>query len=178
LLTAMSIERCVSVLFPIWYRCHRPKHLSGIMCGVLWALDGLVVSLTCVICNSHFHKHCEELLKGLSIVNFLIFSVFTLLSNMSLFIKLRCGSQRRHPGKLYVAVLLSVIFMFIFGFPPTLAIFTDLIYINVFCLHIAYLPTSLNSSVNPFIYFLVGSYRQHRFHSSVKVALRQVFEEK
>ncbi|KAM6308979.1 mas-related G-protein coupled receptor member D-like [Aegotheles albertisi] len=31
LLTAMSLERCVSVLFPIWYRCHRPKHLSGIL---------------------------------------------------------------------------------------------------------------------------------------------------
>ncbi|KAM7108588.1 proto-oncogene Mas-like [Ciconia maguari] len=40
LLPAMSMERCLSVLFPIWYLCRRPKHLSGIMCGVLWALCG------------------------------------------------------------------------------------------------------------------------------------------
>ncbi|XP_027759356.1 mas-related G-protein coupled receptor member D-like [Empidonax traillii] len=44
LLTALSVERCVSVLFPLWYRCHRPRHLSGIVSGALWALAGLFVS--------------------------------------------------------------------------------------------------------------------------------------
>ncbi|XP_074005730.1 proto-oncogene Mas-like [Numenius arquata] len=178
LLTAMSMERCASVLFPIWYRCHRPKHLSGIVCGVLWALDGLFVSFTTLSCNKQLNIDCDHVLKGLSIMNFLIFCLFPLLSNLSLFIRLRCGSQRRHPGKLYVAILLSVIFMFIFGFPPTVMIFRDLIYKNVFCLHISYLLAPLNSSVNPVIYFLVGSFRKHRFQGSVKVALQRVFEEK
>ncbi|XP_063188958.1 proto-oncogene Mas-like [Chroicocephalus ridibundus] len=179
LLTAMSIERCASVLFPIWYRCHRPKHLSGIMCGILWALDGLFVSLAALSCNEKLNIDCEQLLKGLSIMNFLVFCLFPLLSNLSLFIRLRCGSQRRHPGKLYVAILLSVIFMFIFGFPPTVVIFIHLTYKNVFCLHVSYLLAPLNSSINPVIYFLVGSYRQRRFHQgSMKVALRRVFEEK
>ena len=42
----------------------------------------------------------------------------------------------------------------------------------------SYLLASLNSSVNPVIYFLVGSCRQRRFQGSVKVAFRRVFEEK
>ncbi|KAM6358970.1 proto-oncogene Mas-like [Alca torda] len=178
LLTAISMERCASVLFPIWYRCRRPKHLSGIMCGVLWALDGLFVPLAALGCNEKLNLDCEQLLKGLSVVNFLVFCLFPLLSNLCLFIKLRCGSQRRHPGKLYVAILLSVIFMFIFGFPPTVEILLHLTYKNVFCLHISYLLAPLNSSINPVIYFLVGSCRQRRFQGSVKVALRRVFEEK
>ncbi|XP_058030882.1 mas-related G-protein coupled receptor member H-like [Ahaetulla prasina] len=32
LLTAISIDRCVAVLFPIWHRCSRPKHLSPVVC--------------------------------------------------------------------------------------------------------------------------------------------------
>ncbi|KFQ38554.1 Proto-oncogene Mas, partial [Mesitornis unicolor] len=176
LLTAMSMERCLSVLFPIWYRCHRPKHLSGIICGVLWALAGLFVSMSLISC--YWDTYCEQQLQGLSIANAIIFSLFPFLSNLSLFIKLQCGSQRRHPGKLYVVVLLSLIFLLIFGFPLTVVIFLHTIYLSVIYLHISFLLASLNSSINPFIYFLVGSCRQRRFQGSAKVALHRVFEEK
>ncbi|XP_009077823.1 PREDICTED: mas-related G-protein coupled receptor member H-like [Acanthisitta chloris] len=40
LLTVISVERCISVLFPVWYRCRRPKHLSGVVSAMLWALTG------------------------------------------------------------------------------------------------------------------------------------------
>ncbi|XP_043733269.1 mas-related G-protein coupled receptor member A1-like [Cervus elaphus] len=30
IMTAISFQRCLSILFPIWYRCHCPKHLSAI----------------------------------------------------------------------------------------------------------------------------------------------------
>ncbi|XP_074438590.1 proto-oncogene Mas-like [Larus michahellis] len=177
LLTAMSMERCASVLFPIWYRCHRPKRLSGIMCGVLWALAGLV-SLAFIGCPLHFPRDCLKVFHGFSTANFLIFAFFPLLSNLSLFIRLRCGSQRQHPGKLYVAILLSMIFMFIFGLPPTLGFLLDAFDIPPYIFFIFSLPAPLNSSINPVIYFLVGSYRQRRFQGSMKVALRRVFEEK
>ncbi|KFQ68804.1 Proto-oncogene Mas, partial [Phaethon lepturus] len=178
LLTAKSMERCLSVLFPIWYRCRRPKHLSGIMCGVLWAFAGLFVSFVFISCYFRLNISCVQLLRGVSIVNFLIFSLFPLLSNLSLFIKLQRGSQRRHPGKLYVAVLLNVIFLFIFGLPFSVVVFLDPIYLNQFYLHISYLLASLNSSINPLIYFLAGSCWQRQFQGSAKVALLRVFEEK
>ncbi|KFZ61468.1 Proto-oncogene Mas, partial [Antrostomus carolinensis] len=178
LLTAMSMERCLSVLFPIWYRCHRPTHLSGIMCGVLWALAGLYIALVFLSCYFSFHISCKQVFQALSIINFLIFTLFPLLSNLSLFIKLQRGSQKRHPGKLYVAILLSVIFLFIFGFPLTVVVFLDPLYLNLLFVHLSYLLASLNSSINPFIYFLVGSCQKRRFKFSAKAALHRVFEEK
>ncbi|XP_010120294.1 PREDICTED: mas-related G-protein coupled receptor member D-like [Chlamydotis macqueenii] len=178
LLTAMSTERCLSVLFPIWYRCRRPKRLSGIVCGVLWVLAGLFATLIFLSIYFDLNVRFLGLIQGISIVNFLIFSLFPFLSNLCLFIKLRCSSQRRHPGKLYVAVLLSVIFLFILGFPFSVVFFLDPFYLNLLHLHVSYLLASLNSSINPFIYFLVGSSRRCRFWGSVKVTLRRVFEEK
>ncbi|KAM6308980.1 proto-oncogene Mas-like [Aegotheles albertisi] len=178
LLTAMSLERCVSVLFPIWYRCHRPKRLSGILCGVIWALATLFISLESIACYSPVNIRCLTVLEVVSIVNFIIFSLFPFLSNISLFIKLRCGSQRRHPGRLYVAVLLSVVFLFIFGFPFNVIIYVDPLYYTEYPLYICCLLASLNSCTNPFIYFLVGSCRQGRFQGSARVALHRVFEER
>nr|KAF6438028.1 hypothetical protein HJG59_008720 [Molossus molossus] len=35
LLSAISTERCLSVLRPIWYRCRRPRHTLAIMCAQL-----------------------------------------------------------------------------------------------------------------------------------------------
>lgn len=71
-----------------------------------------------------------------------------------------------------------MIFLFIIGFPFSALIFLDPIYLNPFYHHISYLLASLNSSINPLIYFLVGSCRQHQFQGSAQVALRRVFEEK
>ncbi|KFW07330.1 Proto-oncogene Mas, partial [Eurypyga helias] len=178
LLTAMSMERCLSVLFPIWYRCRRPKHFSGITCGVLWALAGVLISLNFMGCYYPMGINCIQLLQGISIMNFIIFSLFPFLSNLSLFMKLRYGTQKQHPGKLYVVVLLSVIFLFIFGFPFSVVVFLEPIYLNLFYIHISYLLASLNSSINPYIYFLVGSCQQRRFQVSAKAAFRRVFEEK
>ncbi|XP_031799463.1 mas-related G-protein coupled receptor member X2-like [Sarcophilus harrisii] len=42
LLAAISTERCLSALFPLWYRCRRPEHTSAAVCAVLWALAGML----------------------------------------------------------------------------------------------------------------------------------------
>ncbi|XP_030307382.1 proto-oncogene Mas-like [Calypte anna] len=177
LLSAMSLERCLCALFPIWYRCHRPKRLSGIVCGVIWALVVLFCCLFYICRHFPWGRTCVKISQAVSIFKFIIFSLFPLLSNFALFIKLRCGSQRRHPGRLYVAVLLSVVFLFIFGFPLTVELFLDSIFPS-YTLHLFYLLASLNSTINPLIYFLVGSCRQCRFQGSLMVALRRVFEDK
>uniref|UniRef100_A0A8C3JTS6 G-protein coupled receptors family 1 profile domain-containing protein n=1 Tax=Calidris pygmaea TaxID=425635 RepID=A0A8C3JTS6_9CHAR len=178
LLTAMSMERCLSVLFPVWYRSRRPKHLSGIVCVVVWALVAIFASLLLDSCSFYFNRRCSQILSILSPLNFLIFCFFPLLSNLSLFIRLRCGSRRRHPGKLYVALLLSVICMFIFGLPLIILILIFHFHTYVPILFIGYLLASLNSSINPVIYFLVGSFWKRRFQGSVRTALRRVFEYK
>ncbi|XP_010208498.2 proto-oncogene Mas-like [Colius striatus] len=176
LLSAMSLDRCLSVLFPIWYRCHRPRNLSGITCGVLWALAALSASVIFIVC--FLDINCLPVTQSVVLVNILIFSVFPFLSNLALFIKLRCGTYRRHPGKLYVAVLLSVTFLFFFGIPFSVLLFITEIWFNTLYFVMFVFVTSLNSSVNPVIYFLVGGCRQRCFRGSTTDALRRVFEEK
>ncbi|XP_064020095.1 mas-related G-protein coupled receptor member X1-like [Pogoniulus pusillus] len=172
LLTAMSVERCLAAVFPVWYRCHRSKRFSGITCGVLWTLAALCVALAFISCL--IFAVCKEVLDTLSFVNFVLFSVLPLLSNLALFIKLRCGSQRRHPGRLYVAVLLSLIFLLVLGLPFSVEIF---IFFHAQSFYISFLLASLNSSINPVLYFLVGSCQQHQFQCSVKAAFQRLFEE-
>uniref|UniRef100_A0A8V5G9M3 Uncharacterized protein n=1 Tax=Melopsittacus undulatus TaxID=13146 RepID=A0A8V5G9M3_MELUD len=152
LLTAISTERSVSVIFPIWYRCHRPKHLSGIVSGVLWASVGsFMVSIYL----------CYVFRQGYGTVSAIVGILYSV-------ILLRC-----------VAVVLNVIFFFAFGMPFRIKAFHDLLY-NGFLLveNVTLVLSLLNSSINPVIYFLVGSCRQRRFQGSIQAALRRVFEEK
>ncbi|KFV47316.1 Mas-related G-protein coupled receptor member H, partial [Tyto alba] len=177
LLTAISMERCMSVLFPIWYRCHRPKYLSGVVSGVLWALSGFFVSS--MYLSLIFAESYETIFAGVAIAFSMILSSMMLVSNLSLFIKLQCGSQRRHPGKIYVVVLLSVVFFFALGIPFSVEVFLNLPSShNLFPENTTFLLALLNCSINPVIYFLVGSCRQCRFQGSMKAAFHRVFEEK
>ncbi|XP_074903232.1 mas-related G-protein coupled receptor member H-like [Buteo buteo] len=177
LLTAISVERCLSVLFPIWYRCRRPEHMSGVVSGVLWALAGFFVSSMYLSFN--YAESYEMVFAGVAIAVAMILSSMMLISNLCLFIKLRCGLQRRHPGKLCVAVLLNVIFFFALGIPFSVEVFLNLPSSHeLLPEHTSFLLALLNCSINPVIYFLVGSCRQCRFQGSVKVAFRRVFEEK
>uniref|UniRef100_A0A8D0FA11 G-protein coupled receptors family 1 profile domain-containing protein n=1 Tax=Strix occidentalis caurina TaxID=311401 RepID=A0A8D0FA11_STROC len=177
LLTTISVERCISVFFPIWYRCHRPKHLSGIVSGMSWALTGFFVFSMSL--SFSFAEGYETVFAGIAIAVSTILSSTMLISNLLLFIKLQCGSQRRQPGKLYVVVLLSVIFFFAFGIPFSVEVFLNLPSSHELLPEkTTFLLALLNCSINPVIYFLVGSWRQCRFQGSMKVALRRVFEEK
>ncbi|XP_040597262.1 mas-related G-protein coupled receptor member X1-like, partial [Mesocricetus auratus] len=42
ILSAISTERCLSVLWPIWYHCHRPENMSVVICALIWALSFLM----------------------------------------------------------------------------------------------------------------------------------------
>lgn len=37
--TIISIECCLSIMWPIWYHCQRPRHTSAVICVLLWALS-------------------------------------------------------------------------------------------------------------------------------------------
>ncbi|XP_041878284.1 mas-related G-protein coupled receptor member H-like [Corvus kubaryi] len=175
LLAALSVERCVSVLCPIWYRCHRPQHLSGVVSGALWALAGMLVSSLYLT----FAEDSETILAGVVLVISLILSFVMLVSNLFLFHKLRCSSRRRKPGKLFVAILLNVLLFFTFGISSCMEVFLNLPDSSeLFPEYTSLLLALLDCSLNPVIYVLVGSCQRRRFQRSVKVALRRVFEEK
>uniref|UniRef100_A0A8C8SB95 G protein-coupled receptor 152 n=1 Tax=Pelusios castaneus TaxID=367368 RepID=A0A8C8SB95_9SAUR len=177
LLTAISTERCLSVFYPIWHRCRRPRHLSAIVCALLWSLSILLsVSVVC-FCVILSGEICSISLLSLSVLNVLIFTPVMVLSNLTLLIKVRCSSQQRQPGKLYLVILLTVLSFLIFAVPMSTHIF--LVYYKVnYNDDIFDILASVNSSINPFIYFLVGSYRKQRFRGTVKGALQRIFQER
>ncbi|XP_054999643.1 mas-related G-protein coupled receptor member X1-like [Sorex araneus] len=97
ILTAISTERCLSVLKPIWYRCHRPRHMSSVVCALLWALSLLQTILEMTFyefLSRDSFKHLSGLIY-LSLVMWLVFCFVLLFgSNLVLLIRLLRGSRK------------------------------------------------------------------------------------
>ncbi|XP_075568479.1 LOW QUALITY PROTEIN: proto-oncogene Mas-like [Pelecanus crispus] len=159
-LLTISVEQCLSVLFPIWYRCHHH------VCGVLWALPGLFISLTSICCNFYLMSVCGNIFRGADLLSSLTFSTLPLLSASILFTNLQCCLPRRPPGRLYVAVLTSL--FFIFAVPLTVEQVLESLFIEHDELSSSFLVVAAKRSINPLIGFLVGSYRQPWFWGPVR----------
>uniref|UniRef100_G1Q4D3 G-protein coupled receptors family 1 profile domain-containing protein n=1 Tax=Myotis lucifugus TaxID=59463 RepID=G1Q4D3_MYOLU len=167
-LSAISTERCLSVLWPIWYRCRRPRHLSTIMCALLWALSLLLSILEKNFSWSLLHLFSPSVCQVFDfIVAAWLILLFVLLSGSSLALmtRLLCGSNRVPPTRLYMTVVITVLvfllcglpfgiyWFIIFWFPNESNAFFDLSIMVV-------LLSCVNSCANPIIYFFVGSFRQ------------------
>ncbi|PKK29187.1 mas-related G-protein coupled receptor member H [Columba livia] len=177
LLTAISIERCMSILCPLWYRCRRPQHLSVTVCVLLWALSITVIAAVTSLCLLYDYEHCRVALISMYILNFLIFAPPMVISKVILFIKVLCSSKRRQPKRLYIVILLTVLFFLILGVPLSIWNFLQQFSYSFVPSQVVFLLACINSSINPFIYFLVGSCQRHCSLLSPQVAFQRVFEE-
>ncbi|CAM9489502.1 unnamed protein product [Bubo scandiacus] len=174
LLTAISIERCVSILCS---SIHRPQHLSAMVCALLWALSIAVIAAVTSLCLSQEHQHCQIALISMYGLNFLIFAPPMVISSTIVFIKAQCGSQQHQPKRLYIVIFLSVLFFLLFALPLSIWNFLQQFGHSVVSSQVVFLLACINSSTNPFIYFLVGSCWRHCSLVSPQVAFRRVFEE-
>nr|XP_030689881.1 mas-related G-protein coupled receptor member D [Globicephala melas] len=163
LLTAISTQRCLSVLLPVWYKCHRPRHLPGTVCVPLWA-PSLLLSTLASLCGSFWHRDEWQCFTVDLIVSILITGTFTpamATASLTLCTQVQRSSQRRRPTRLYVAILASVL-VFVCVLP--LGVSGFLLYwldlpqrMKTLFSRFARLSLSVSSSANPVIYLLVGS---------------------
>ncbi|XP_077789738.1 proto-oncogene Mas-like [Podarcis muralis] len=176
LLTAISVDRCVSVLFPIWHRCHRPQHLSTIVCALIWILTFLSIGL-CIYASLEYLS--EKLFFFLFLVPPVLCFPLMIISTVILLIKVCFRSQRRKKGRVLRAILLALLFFLFFTFTLTFMILLLFLGFDISSpsLIVGHLCSCLNSSVNPLIYFLVGRKKQSRSRESMKVALWRLFKE-
>ncbi|KAM7108375.1 mas-related G-protein coupled receptor member H-like isoform 1-T1 [Ciconia maguari] len=174
LLTTISVERCVSILC---FSIRRPQHLSAVMCALLWALSIAVIATVTSLCLWHDHDHCQMALISMYVLNFLIFAPSMVISSTIVFIKVQCGSQQRQPRRLYIVIFLTVLFFLLFALPLSIWNFLQWFSYTIVPSQVVFLLACINSSINPFIYFLVGSYQRHCALVSLQVAFRRVFEE-
>ncbi|OCT87034.1 proto-oncogene Mas [Xenopus laevis] len=186
-LTAISIERCLSVLFPIWHKCYRPKHLSTWACGFLWFIGALLSLLDNFVCPANdftMNTHqCTAIQIFNSVFTFAIIVPLMVMSSFTLIHVVRTTSKKCRPPKIYVAIIITVL-VFLVSVVP-IKVLWILLYFKLFPSNIYSIAlffastycTVFNSSVNPFIYFFVGRQKMKRFSSSVNEALSRVFKE-
>ncbi|XP_062987425.1 mas-related G-protein coupled receptor member H-like [Elgaria multicarinata webbii] len=178
LLAAISIERCVSVLFPIWHRYHRPPHLSTTVCALIWviALPFAIYFILCVTTQFRTPLRIEYLYIATS---FLCLPLMVI-SSLILFIKVCLKSIKNQRRRLIKTILITLLFFLIFAFPLSVIEFID--FLGMKSMHYIHLyaysdiGVSLNSSVNPLIYFLVGR-KKSQSREDMKAILQSVFRE-
>ncbi|XP_031797408.1 mas-related G-protein coupled receptor member X4-like [Sarcophilus harrisii] len=178
LLAAISTERCLSALFPLWYRNRRRKHTSAAVCAVLWALAGLLWVTRFVLCFYLYpDKFCSGIYRVIESVWFTLLSPVLCVSSLTLLLRVQCSSRRRRPPRLYLLVLLTVLVFLLCGLP--MGIWSVL----YFHFHVDLMPSWLrqllacvNSSVNPLIYFFLGRRGQKR-REPLRVVLRRALED-
>uniref|UniRef100_A0A4X2KYP6 G-protein coupled receptors family 1 profile domain-containing protein n=1 Tax=Vombatus ursinus TaxID=29139 RepID=A0A4X2KYP6_VOMUR len=177
LLAAISTERCLAVLFPIWYRCHRPKRTSAAVCAVLWFLTGLFGVTVYAFCYPLFIAgFCSpSLFTGVACLFLLAFVLCV--SSLTLLLRVQCSSQRPQRPRLYLLVLLTVLMFLLCGLPLGITDVIEFVTNSSFMPHrLPWLLACVNSSANPFIYFFLGSQR-HKRREPLRAVLQRALED-
>ena len=186
-LTASSMQRCLSVLFPVWYKSHQPKHLSAVLCALLRALSLLLNMVATFLCSDFLAQ--DELLcfRIDLVISILLMGVFTPLmvgSSLILCVGVQRSSTATHrrPTRVYVTVLVCVLVFLAFALPLGIRWFLiswlDLPWKTktLFSL-LARLFSAVSSSANPVIYFLVGRRKSRGLQEPLGAVLRRALRE-
>lgn len=179
LLTAISVERALSVLSPVWYQHHRTGHTSTFISSSLWTFSGLLsggLLLSCILLS--FQTYITVVCFICS-VNLLISTPLMIASTLTLFMKIYCHSEGHQPPRVYSAIFVTLLCFITCATP------LSVVHIILFCskhysrvaVEISVLSASFNSSINPLIYYCTGGNRNHWCKESLKVVLQRVFKE-
>uniref|UniRef100_A0A8D2EYK0 Uncharacterized protein n=1 Tax=Theropithecus gelada TaxID=9565 RepID=A0A8D2EYK0_THEGE len=171
MLSTTSTKRCLSVLWPIWYRCRHPTHLSVVVFPAMGPVPAV---------QHPEWRFCDFLLSDpgslwcqtsdFITVLWLIF-LCVVLCNLVLLVRILCGSWKMPLTRLYMTILLTVLVFFLCGLPFGI----HLIYCHVHLVSI--LLSSLNSSANPIIYFFMGCFRQRQNRQNLKLVLQRALQD-
>ncbi|XP_075403351.1 mas-related G-protein coupled receptor member D-like [Tenrec ecaudatus] len=187
LLSAISTQRCLSVVFPIWYKLHQHRHMSTCVCTLLWGLSLLMNMLASFFCSQLRDSDKDQCSIVDTVVITLILGVFTplmVLSSLLLFVRIQKASRqwRRRPSRLLVVIVSSVFVFLVFSLP--LGIYWFFLYwielshqLLKLYISIARVSSSLSSSANPVIYILVGRWRSQSRRESLGAMLGRVLRE-
>ncbi|XP_053571808.1 proto-oncogene Mas-like [Bombina bombina] len=186
-LTAISVERCLSVLFPIWYKCNRQKNQSSIVCICLWIIGCSESLIENLACSSKDFDAQTNACTGIEIMRFVISIGICLplmvTSSLILLFRIQRTLRQQYPPRLYV-IIIAAVFLFILSVTPFSFLWflmyfkllfshvqtVSLFYAIVFC-------TVLNSTLNPYIYFIVGRLRKTTPKVSIHEILQRAFHE-
>ncbi|XP_077901033.1 mas-related G-protein coupled receptor member X2-like, partial [Ictidomys tridecemlineatus] len=181
MLSSISTERCLSILCPIWYRFHRPRHMSTIICAVLWPCLWLLSILEGNYCGFLLKDSDTDRCQALDFTcaAWLIILVVILLV---LIVRILCSSRPMLLSRLYVTILLpepvSILLAVSLGIYWFLLywFYNDINSLPCRFLLVALVMSCVNSSANPLIYFFGGSFRQWQ-RQPLKVVLQRALQD-
>ncbi|KAM7019371.1 mas-related G-protein coupled receptor member H-like [Passerculus sandwichensis] len=169
----------------VWYmdelcklccRCDLPLRLLWVVDSVqYWAFFALftVIPTVTFLCPSHQQEHCRAALISMYTFILLFFLAPVVIFHTVDFIKAKWGSQKQQPNRRDIVILIIVLLtciMIIWNFLQQLG------YITVSS-DVVLLLICINSSIKPFIYFLVGRCWRPCSVRSLRLSLQRVFEE-
>ncbi|KAL6088365.1 hypothetical protein STEG23_024376 [Scotinomys teguina] len=187
MLSAISFERSLSVRWPIWYRCHRPRHTSAVTCTLLWLLSLLLSLLEGKGCGLLFDSLGPDWCRTFDFITaawLIVLFVVLLGSSLALMVTIFCGSHRIPVTRLFVTIVCTVLVFLFCGLPYGIYQFLlewienvdyvvpcDFYAVTIFL-------SCANSCANPVIYFLVGSFRHCRFQwQTLKLLLQRAMQD-
>ncbi|XP_072494400.1 mas-related G-protein coupled receptor member H-like [Notamacropus eugenii] len=182
-LMVISVERCLSMLFPLWYRYHHLKKKSSSICAFIWSLSVFMAVLEFYfeVYMGDIYMTCRYIISIFScVLNFLMYTPLMVLSSLILFLKSWKRSQLHHPSKLHITILVTILVFLIFGLPQKIWFvvhFGFKVDVSKSVSIIFELLSCINSSANPAIYFFVGNLWKNKKGKSLKLTLLRAFKE-
>nr|XP_060627706.1 proto-oncogene Mas-like [Anolis sagrei ordinatus] len=175
LLTVISIDRCVCIFFPLWHRCHRPTHLSTAVCVVIWIITFLIFATDITLKVS---INYSKLLSILFAFNAVLFMPIMCVATTVILIKICLSSQLKKKGKLIRATLFTLVFFILFAFPINAFYIFNFFKLQYreFSIYV-YICFTLNSTINPIIYYFVGRGKRGKFCKGINKVLEKLFKE-
>ncbi|XP_040183349.1 chemokine-like receptor 1 [Rana temporaria] len=203
LITAISIDRCISVIYPVWCQNHRTPRLASYVALAIWILaiifsvpyviylDTKVIGKRTVCTYNIEDKDVAKAIDiGLAISRFIFSFVIPLVVIISCYaiILLRIRRKRMttssKPFKIAVAVIIA---FFVCWFPLHLFFFLELSldycgnhhlkYVVLIAIPLCKNLAVINSCINPIIYVFVGRDFKEKFWRSFQSIFESAFME-
>ncbi|XP_043940124.1 proto-oncogene Mas-like isoform X2 [Protopterus annectens] len=190
-ITVISIDRCASVLRPVWYRYHRSKKVALKVCCALWVL---------ALANSTVRNALKYVYKTLKknnpqshdghqlFVTIGLVMIYTVLVPVLCICTLLIICKIKKNSSLYSAVInkaliASLVAFLVFSAPLKISIYLKYHFscnnylFTGFAEFLGKLLAVIGSSINPLIYFFIGTDLRKKFKESLLSILQKVFEE-
>ncbi|XP_044115955.1 mas-related G-protein coupled receptor member F isoform X1 [Neovison vison] len=184
LLPAVSSERCLSVVFPVWYWRRRPKRLSAVVCALLWTLSLLVTGVhhyCCVfLAPRGSGSACGRMDTFLGILLFLVFCPLMVLPCLLLILHVECRARRRQRSAKLNHVILAMVSVFLVS---SIYLGIDWFLFWVFQIpapfpeYVTDLCICIHSSAKPVVYFLAGRDKSQRLWEPLRVVFQRALRD-
>ncbi|XP_075047010.1 formyl peptide receptor-related sequence 1-like [Mixophyes fleayi] len=180
-LTAISIDRCVSVMWPIWSKTYRTPKCIRTISAIIWVV-GLILTVSELFLYKSY-KNMYNLNCRLKIIRFITMFIipFTtiLMCHYIIFLKLRKVKRPNRSQRPYKIITAVVICFFICWFPYYISQFIptfDVVLVTDLQFRFSGCLASFNSCINPILYVFICQDFKETLMNSLPPRLRRAID--